>query len=79
MDSYVVQFHDAFGHREVRKVSRSLAGAQNHIYMALATTEASNIVWESDRTFCSAFARCRGPHAGFELISFSIERHEIID
>jgi hypothetical protein len=79
MITFVVQFHDAFGHRVVRKVSRSLAGAQGYINKALAATSATDIVWESDGTFCSAHARFRGPHAGFELVSYSIESHEVID
>lgn len=79
MIAYVVQFHDAYGHRDVRKVSRSSAGAEAYITAALAAASATDIVWESNRTFCSAHARFRGPQGGFELVSYSIEEHGIID
>jgi hypothetical protein len=54
MIAYVVQFHDAYGHRDVRKVSRSSAGAEAYITSALAAASATDIVWESNRTYCSA-------------------------
>lgn len=79
MIAYVVQFHDAFGHREVRKVSRSSAGAEAYITSTLTAASATDIVWESNRTYCTAFARIRGPHGGFEWVSYSIEEHAIID
>ncbi|MFA6211718.1 MAG: hypothetical protein WC714_19925 [Candidatus Obscuribacterales bacterium] len=79
MDSFIVQFHDAFGHRDVRKVSRSLAGAQAYITAALAAASATDIVWESDRTYCTAYACFRGQRAGYEVVSYSIEKHEVID
>ena len=79
MIAYVVQFHDAYGHRDVRKVSRSSAGAEAYITSALAAASATDIVWESNRTYCSAHARFRGPQGGFELVSSSIEEHELID
>ena len=79
MDSYVVQFHDAFGHRDVRKVCRSSAGAEAYVASALAAASATEIVWDSDRTYCTAWANFRGPHAGFECVSYSIERHVVID
>jgi hypothetical protein len=79
MIAYVVQFHDAYGHRDVRKVSRSAAGAEAYITAALAAASATDIVWESNRTYCSAHARFRGPQGGFELVSYSIEEHAIID
>ena len=79
MIAYVVQFHDAFGHRDVRKVSRSSAGAEAYITSVLAAASAIDIVWESNRTYCTALARIRGPQGGFELVSYSIEEHAIID
>jgi hypothetical protein len=79
MSIYIVQFHDAYGHRDVRKVSRSSAGAEAYITSALAAVSATDIVWESNRTYCSAHARFRGPQGGFELVSYSIEEHEVID
>ncbi len=79
MITYVVQFHDAYGHRDVRKVSRSSAGAEAYITAVLAAANATDIVWESNRTYCSALARFRGPQSGFELVSYSIEKHELID
>ncbi|MDQ5937017.1 MAG: hypothetical protein QG574_4376 [Cyanobacteriota bacterium erpe_2018_sw_21hr_WHONDRS-SW48-000092_B_bin.40] len=79
MIAFVVQFHDAFGHRDVRKVSRSSAGAEAYITSTLAAASATDIVWESNRTYCTALARIRGPQGGFELVSYSIEEHVIID
>lgn len=68
MDSFVVLFHDVCGHIAVRKVSRSLAGAQDYITAALAAASATEIVWQPC-TYCTAYARFRGPQAGFELVS----------
>ncbi|MBK9771917.1 MAG: hypothetical protein IPP57_14045 [Candidatus Obscuribacter sp.] len=79
MDSFVVLFHDVCGHIAVRKVSRSLAGAQDYITAALAAASATEIVWQPCRTYCTAYARFRGLQAGFELVSYSIEKHETID
>ncbi len=79
MTLYVVQFHDAFGHREVRKVCRSIAGAQSYITSALIASFATEIVWASDGTDCTAWANFRGPQGGVEFVSYSIERHELVD
>ncbi|MBA4234008.1 MAG: hypothetical protein C0465_25890, partial [Ralstonia sp.] len=68
-----------FGHRDVRKVSRSSAGAEAYIISTLASASATDIVWESNRTYCTALARVRGPQGGFELVSYSIEEHAVID
>ncbi|CAN5221216.1 hypothetical protein BH11CYA1_BH11CYA1_35050 [soil metagenome] len=79
MTAYVVQFHDAFGHRDVRKVFRSSAGAEAYITTALAAASATDIVWDCNHTFCTAWANFRGQHAGFESVSYSIEQHEMFD
>lgn len=79
MDSFVVLFHDMCGHVAVRKVALSLEGAQNYINATLTAASATDIVWQPCRTYCTAFARFRGPQAGIERISYSIETIEMID
>lgn len=76
---YVVQFHDAYGHREVRKVSGNAKSAEDFITNDLAKLQAIDVDWQSNRTYCTAWAQCRGPQSGMEFISYSIEAHELTD
>lgn len=79
MRVYVVQYHDAYGHRDVRKVSSSKAGAEDYIIGAHPDASVVQIEWNSARTYCTMRARYPGMRGGVEIFFYSIEEHQVID
>lgn len=78
MNVFVVQFHDAYGHRDVRKVCRSYDGARDYIVTTLNASSARDVSWQCD-TLCTAMARFRGRQEGFEPVAYTIDSYELAD
>ncbi len=76
---YAVLYHDAYGHRELRKVCASQAGAENYIIKSHADASVVQIEWDSSHTYCSMRARYPGTRGGVEMFFYSIEAHKVID